>query len=156
MKTISCAAALAAMLTAMAGTSASAAAPSAAPLPDLAAYRGKIVYLDFWASWCGPCKMSFPFMEDLQRRYAGKGLVVLAVNVDHARDRADAFLEDMPHDFQVAFDPRGALATRMKVRDMPTSMVLGRDGQVLMVHRGFAEDDAPALADQIGGLLDAR
>src|SRR2546430_2490155 len=67
--------------------------------------RGKLVYVDFWASWCAPCRRSFPWMAGLQQNYGGQGLVVVAINVDKQREAAQAFLDRNPSSFLVAFDP---------------------------------------------------
>jgi cytochrome c biogenesis protein CcmG, thiol:disulfide interchange protein DsbE len=103
----------------------------------LDAYRGKVVYLDFWASWCGPCKQSFPFMNSLQSRYADKGLVIVAVNVDTAGEDAQRFLKQVAADFKIAYDPRGEVAKEYAIKGMPSSFLIGRDGKVLSVHTGF-------------------
>jgi cytochrome c biogenesis protein CcmG, thiol:disulfide interchange protein DsbE len=121
----------------------------------LDAYRGKVVYLDFWASWCGPCKQSFPFMNSLQSRYADKGLVIVAVNVDTAREDAQRFLKQVPADFKVAYDPKGDVAKEYAIKGMPSSFLIGRDGKVLSAHTGFnyASRDQLDLAVQqaLGG-----
>ena len=104
---------------------------------DLAAYKGKVVYLDFWASWCNPCRQSFPWMNGLQSDYAGKGLVIIAVNVDQDHDRAAEFLEHTPAQFKIVYDPNGAIAQKYDFKDMPTSILIGRDGKVHYVHNGF-------------------
>jgi thiol-disulfide isomerase/thioredoxin len=78
---------------------------------DLTAYRGKVVYVDFWASWCAPCKQSFPWLGNLVREYASQNFVVIGVNVDKDRDRADRFLNETPADFPIVYDPKGQLAT---------------------------------------------
>ena len=116
---------------------------------DLSAYRGKVVYLDFWASWCAPCKASFPYMEGLQIDHGKQGLVVIAVNLDHDRAKADAFLaaEDARH-IQVMYDSKGQIAKSFKVKAMPTSLLIGRDGTVRFVHSGFREGET--------GLYDAH
>jgi thiol-disulfide isomerase/thioredoxin len=104
---------------------------------DLAAYRGKVVYLDFWASWCGPCQQSFPWMNTIQSKYADKGLVILAVNVDTDRGDALKFLKQVPARFQVAYDPKGQVAQQYAIKGMPSSFLIGRDGKVLSAHTGF-------------------
>jgi cytochrome c biogenesis protein CcmG/thiol:disulfide interchange protein DsbE len=110
---------------------------SAADALDLARYRGKVVLLDFWASWCEPCRHSFPWLNAMQDRYADRGLVVIAVNVD--RDRADAerFLRDVPARFQIVYDPAGALASQYDLPGMPVSYVIGPQGEVIARHVGF-------------------
>jgi thiol-disulfide isomerase/thioredoxin len=103
----------------------------------LDAYRGKVVYLDFWASWCGPCKQSFPWMNAIQSKYADKGLVIVAVNVDNSRDDALRFLKQVPAQFKIAYDPKGEVAQQYAIKGMPSSFLIGRDGKVLSLHTGF-------------------
>ena len=122
---------------------------------DLGAYKGKVVYLDFWASWCHPCEQSFPYMEQLKQRY-GDDLVVIAVNVDHSRDRADAFLNRMHSDLNVVYDPDGQLAAHYDVKDMPTSMLIGRDGKVRYVHKGFFAEQMSGYNAQVAELVHAH
>jgi thiol-disulfide isomerase/thioredoxin len=128
----------------------------AAPALDLSAYKGKVVYLDFWASWCHPCEQSFPYMETLKSRYGRDGLVILAVNVDHSRDRADAFLKRVGSDLNIIYDADGKLAQRFKVSDMPTSLLIGRNGRVRYIHKGFHPEQADAYNDQLAGLIDEK
>lgn len=130
-----------------------AAQPALAEDFSLAAYKGKVVYLDFWASWCTPCKLSFPWMNDLQRQYAQKGLVVVAVNVDHDRAAAGAFLHDTPASFPVIYDPEGKIAEHFDVKDMPTSVLIGRDGAVHYVHQGFTPSHEGDYTTHVAALL---
>jgi cytochrome c biogenesis protein CcmG/thiol:disulfide interchange protein DsbE len=104
---------------------------------DLAHYRGKIVVVDFWASWCEPCRHSFPWLNAMQAKYAARGLVIIGVNVDRERAAADRFLRDVPANFQILYDPAGTLATRYDVPGMPTSFVIGPDGDIVGRHVGF-------------------
>jgi thiol-disulfide isomerase/thioredoxin len=112
------------------------AAPASGGL-DLSPYKGRVVYLDFWASWCGPCKLSFPYMQTMTSRYAGSDFVVLAVNLDHDRANADAFLKQVGSRLTVVYDPAGTIARGYAVREMPSSVLIGRDGKVRYVHKGF-------------------
>ena len=123
---------------------------------DLAAYKGKVVYLDFWASWCHPCEESFPYMEEAKRLYGPQGLEIIAVNVDHSRARADAFLKKQKSDLNIVYDPKGALATRFEVKDMPTSILIGRDGTVRYVHQGFFPEKTAEYDSHISELLHAN
>ena len=111
-------------------------AADSAPL-DLGQYQGKVVVLDFWASWCGPCRRSFPWLNEMHARYARDGLVIIGVNLDADRGDAQEFLEDYPVDFGIYYDPEAALAMEYEVEAMPSSFVIGRDGQVKATHRGF-------------------
>ncbi len=132
------------------------ASPGSDSALDLDAYRGKVVYLDFWASWCAPCRQSFPWMERMQQQYGRDGFVVVAVNVDHERADADRFLHDFSPNFRVEYDPDGRLAERYKVSGMPTSVLIDRGGQVRTLHAGFRTKDPDALEQQIRALLATR
>ena len=103
----------------------------------LSEFKGKAVYLDFWASWCGPCKQSFPWMNEMQAKYGAKGLQVLAVNLDQKPEDAANFLQQTKADFLIALDPTGQSAQKYNVKGMPSSQLIGRDGKVAMVHTGF-------------------
>jgi thiol-disulfide isomerase/thioredoxin len=104
---------------------------------DLARYRGKVVFVDFWASWCEPCRHSFPWLNEIQARYADRGLVVIGVNLDRDRADADRFLKDVPAKFQIVYDPAGTLAARYDLPGMPVSYVIGPKGDVVARHIGF-------------------
>jgi thiol-disulfide isomerase/thioredoxin len=114
-------------------------AQPSAPGFDPTQYLGRVLYLDFWASWCAPCQESFPFMVRLVRSIPSTDFSVVAVNVDHDRSKADAFLNRFGDSapLPVVFDPSGALASRYAVKAMPTSLVIGRDGRTRYVHSGF-------------------
>jgi len=123
--------------------------------PRLSALKGKLVYVDFWASWCGPCRQSFPWMNEMQAKYGAKGLQVVAINLDAKRADADAFLAQVPARFGLAFDAAGSSAKRFGVKGMPTSVLIGRNGEVLMVHQGFREDERQALEARLAAALAA-
>ncbi len=120
---------------------------------DLAHLHGKVVYVDFWASWCVPCRQSFPWMASLQKQFAADGLVVLAVNVDHERRDADRFLSEFAPDFRIVYDTGGVLAERYHLKGMPTSFLIDRDGKVQSEHIGFRPADRDALTERIHTLL---
>jgi thiol-disulfide isomerase/thioredoxin len=120
---------------------------------DLPAYRGKVVLLDFWASWCGPCKESFPWMQRMQQRYGERGLVVVAVNVDHDRALAEQFLRAQDAHLNVVFDPQGQAAERYQVSAMPTSFYVGRDGAVRYTHLGFRAGEREQAERELAALL---
>jgi cytochrome c biogenesis protein CcmG/thiol:disulfide interchange protein DsbE len=122
----------------------------------LSELRGKIVYLDFWASWCIPCRQSFPWMNELQKRYAGQDLVVLAMNLDAKTADADAFLARYPASFRLAFDNEGASAKQFGVKAMPTSFLIGRDGTLLIEHRGFRDSQTEAVDAEIRAALGSK
>jgi thiol-disulfide isomerase/thioredoxin len=140
-------------LTSLLCASARAAAPIAQAPLDLAAYRGKVVYLDFWASWCGPCKLSFPYMERMASYYSHNKFVVIAVNVDHSRSSADAFINQLAVTIPVIFDPKGLIARKYNVTAMPTSVLIGKDGRIRYVHQGFFESQMLTYESHISDLL---
>lgn len=110
--------------------------PAGASL-DLSEYRGKVVVLDFWASWCVPCRRSFPWLNSMNDKYAKDGLVIIGINVDKETKSAADFLQKYPAKFRINYDPDGILATKYGVQGMPSSIVIGRDGQTSARHLGF-------------------
>ena len=120
---------------------------------DLVQQRGKVVYLDFWASWCIPCRKSFPWMNEMSAKYKAQGLEVVAVNLDKEKKLADQFLQKVEAHFTIAFDPAGDSATAYKLRGMPSSYLIGRDGKLYASHIGFREKDKPKLEQAIQQLL---
>ncbi len=121
----------------------------------LSAYRGKVVYVDFWASWCGPCRKSFPWMSELQERY-GSSLKVIAVNLDQDKKEAIKFLKKTKPNFAVAFDPKGKVAEKYKVRAMPSSYLIDQRGKIVSAHTGFRSKDKQKLEKQIQKLVSKR
>jgi thiol-disulfide isomerase/thioredoxin len=117
---------------------------AAAPV-DLGRYRGQVVYVDFWASWCGPCRQSFPFMNEMHNELGAKGLTVLAVNLDEEAGDAQSFLAKHPASFQVAGGDNQACASAFQVEAMPSSYFVDRAGKVRYVHHGFRGGDAQLL-----------
>lgn len=111
--------------------------PGTAGAINLADYKGKVVYLDFWASWCGPCKQSFPWMNVLQAKFGPQGLKIIAVNVDANTADGQRFLASVPAAFDIALDPKGILARQYAIKGMPSSLVIGRDGKIVGQHTGF-------------------
>jgi len=116
-------------------------------LPDLSAFglvgkmpdalKGQVVLLDFWASWCGPCQQSFPVMDELHQKYSSKGLVILAINVDESAAAMKGFLQEHPVKFTILHDATKKLVSTANIGSMPTSLVIGRDGKVVSIHKGF-------------------
>ena len=120
---------------------------------DLQGLHGHVVYVDFWASWCTPCRQSFPWMKALESAYRSQGLSVIAVNLDHDRQDAERFLETFQPNFAVVFDPAGALAQRFKVLGMPTSVLIDREGRVRYQHVGFLVSQRAEYERQVRSLL---
>lgn len=119
----------------------------------LADLRGKVVVVDFWASWCAPCRESFPFWNGLQRRYASQGLVVVGVSVDRELSNVRTFLRRNPASFRVVHDGGHAIADRYRPSTMPSTFLIDKRGVVRLVHRGFRSADTRTLETQIQALL---
>lgn len=128
-------------------------AHAAAPDLNLEAYHGKVVYIDFWASWCSPCRQSFPWMKAMYQKYHDDGLVILAISVDKNRKAAKRFLDKYSPAFKVIFDPTGTLASKFHVKAMPSSYLLGRNGKPRFKHLGFHMDMRAEYEQQIRKLL---
>jgi thiol-disulfide isomerase/thioredoxin len=116
-------------------------------------YEGKVVYLDFWASWCIPCKKSFPWMAKIKKKYSVQGFEVIAVNLDKDKKLADEFLKMMNINFVIAFDDSGKSASDYDLQGMPVSYLIGRDSKVHASHLGFREQDKVKLEQAIQTLL---
>lgn len=120
----------------------------------LSDYRGKVVYLDFWASWCGPCKESLPWMNEVKREIKSDLFQIIAVNLDSERDSAERFLKE--HDvgaLTVAFDPSGGTAESYKVAAMPSSYIIDTHGNIVASHRGFHESSKQEIVKEVKALL---
>lgn len=120
---------------------------------ELSQYRGQVLYLDFWASWCGPCAESFPFMNQLHSALQSQGLAIVAVNLDEQRNDADGFLAKTPARFTIAGDPQGQCPERFGVETMPTSYLIDRQGRVRHVQYGFRPSESAVLQEKIRTLL---
>ena len=123
---------------------------------DLQQLRGKVVLLDFWATWCQPCKKSFPFYADLAKRHESDGLVVVAVSIDERKKPVQRFVQKHPVPFQIAWDPKQSLVERFEPTTMPTAYLLGRDGIVKHIHAGFRDSDKESLRARIERELQAK
>jgi thiol-disulfide isomerase/thioredoxin len=120
-------------------------------VPDL---QGKIVIVDFFASWCEPCKESFPVLEELHREYGGQGLVIVAVNVDKKKADMEEFLKKHPVTFSVLRDSSMKLVGTVKPPTMPSSFLLDKQGRVHSFHRGFkGEETRRKYVEEIEALL---
>ena len=120
---------------------------------SLADLRGKVVYLDFWASWCGPCRVSFPQLETIRAELAERGFEVLAVNVDEFEEDALEFLKEIPVSYPVVQDIEGASPKIYGILGMPTGFLIDREGVVRRVHQGFRKSDGEKLRVEILELL---
>lgn len=127
--------------------------PSANGMVELQGLKGKVVYLDFWASWCTPCRKAFPWMNELNKKYKDQGLQIVAVNLDKSREPIDEFLAKVPADFTIAYDPSGTTATAYKVQGMPSTYIIDRNGQLAVTHIGFRDKDKEEMENKIKELL---
>jgi thiol-disulfide isomerase/thioredoxin len=127
---------------------------SAAPPPALQPLAGRVVWVDFWASWCVPCRRSFPWLNTMQRKYGAAGLQIIAVNLDKDRALAERFLTEVPAEFDLRFDPSAALAKEFGVQAMPSSFLIDADGNVLARHFGFTAAETESYESAIKSALD--
>ncbi|VAW52117.1 Thioredoxin family protein [hydrothermal vent metagenome] len=123
---------------------------------NLQKLKGKVVYLDFWASWCVPCRKSFPWMNDMHSRYDGKDFTIVAVNLDASKSDALKFLKNLPVNFDIAYDPDGRVASKYKLKVMPSSYLIDRDGTLVFAHKGYREDDSNEIEKKIQKLINSK
>ena len=123
---------------------------------SLKQYRNQVVFIDFWASWCVPCKYSFPWMNEMQERYGEDGFKVIGINVDKDKAMAQKFLELVPASFDIAYDPEGEVADLYSLKVMPSSYLIDRDGNLVHAHKGFKTSDGSRMEDMIRKLLDEK
>ncbi len=146
------------------GSSASALGPGDTPpaidLPDLEGRTvdlsklvGSVVVIDFWASWCGPCKDAMPVLDELQKRYTKDGVTVIGVSIDSSAKKMNRFLESRPVTFRVVHDRKLAVASKYEPPEMPSTFFIARDGKLHHIHAGFEDGDAKKLESQIQKLL---
>lgn len=120
---------------------------------DLAALKGKVVYVDFWASWCVPCRLSMPALDAMYRKHAANGFTVVGFNKDMEPADAQRFLQRVPVGFPLALDAKDAAAKAFDVKAMPSGYLVDRKGIVRKVHRGFTQETAAVLEKEIEELL---
>jgi thiol-disulfide isomerase/thioredoxin len=128
-------------------------APILAAVDDPAPFADQVVYVDFWASWCVPCRESFPWMQRMAATYGDQGLRVVTVNLDRRSKAAATFLEEVEADLPVILDPEGKLARRFELQAMPTSFLFDRTGRQRLRHEGFRTNDAGELEAELVALL---
>ncbi len=120
---------------------------------SLSEFKGKVVYLDFWASWCKPCRSSFPWMNEMHNKYANKGLEVISINLDEQMQSVAKFLHSYPASFRVLLDPEGNVASDYQLVGMPSSYLIDRQGQLRKTHTGFFLKKTDAYEQEIITLL---
>ncbi len=128
-------------------------AGAAVPTLNLAHYKGKVVYLDFWASWCAPCMQSFPWMDAMQEKYGHQGLVIIAINENKQKQNASKFLKEFSADFKIIYDPTGVLVKKYSVSGLPTSFLFDPSGNIYRRHLGFSNNSSGEYEHEIRTLL---
>lgn len=118
--------------------------------------EAKVIYVDFWASWCVPCRQSFPWLTQMQDRYGAEGLKIVGINVDRRREDAQRFLADHPAGFDLVMDPAGKLAAHFQLQGMPSAVLLAPDGTELERHIGFRADHLDEYEATLRRLLAER
>jgi len=120
---------------------------------DPGLYKGKVVIIDFWATWCPPCIKSMPFFNSLKNELPDSGFEILAINVDEDHDAAQQFLQSHPVDYKIAFDPAGDCPKSFEVKAMPSSYLLDKSGKVRKIFLGYRDSDQALFRSEIKALL---
>ncbi len=120
---------------------------------QVASLKGQVIYVDFWASWCVPCRKSFPWMNEIQHSYADKNFTVLSVNLDAEQSLAAEFLSEIPAQFPIIYDPKGKIARAFKLKGMPSSFIIDRTGKIVSSHVGFTDEKKAKYQQEIELLL---
>ncbi len=115
--------------------------PSSGVEISLGDYKGKLLYIDFWASWCAPCLQSFPWMNEMQTRYADQGLQIVAINLDLEKALTDDFLAKTKPLFPIGYDPQGVISRQFNVVGMPNSFLFDGEGNLVSSHVGWRLKD---------------
>ena len=120
---------------------------------NLKQFQGKVLYVDFWASWCGPCAKSFPFLNQLDHDLKDRGLQIIGINLDENTDDAQAFVAKYPAYFMIATGNNQQCATDFGVKGMPSSYLIDRTGHIRYSHQGFRAGEAEELKILVEQLL---
>jgi thiol-disulfide isomerase/thioredoxin len=127
--------------------------PTTQKTVDPSILRGKVILVDFWATWCPPCLKSMPFFNSLFHELPQDKFEIIAINVDEDSDTVNQFLQEHPVDYPIAFDPKGECPKIYNVKAMPSSYLLDKKGVVRKIHLGYRDGDQTVLRNDIAGLL---
>ena len=116
---------------------------------DSTQFKGDVVYVDFWASWCVPCRASFPWMNDMLDKYADQGLRIIGITLDQDQDLARQFAEEFKAEFTIGFDLDGTIANQFGVKALPSSVLIDRKGNLVATHTGFNDTQAIEYEESI-------
>lgn len=119
----------------------------------LSEYRGDVVMINFWATWCGPCRQEMPLLDDLYNRYKRVGFNLLGVNIDDDSDKAMRMIRELGVTFPVLFDARKEVSKLYEVDAMPVTVLIDREGQIRFVHHGYKSGYEQKYLDQVRSLL---
>ncbi len=119
----------------------------------LSEYRGQVVLLNFWASWCGPCRQEFPHLDAIHQKYSDLGFTVFGVNVEQDRAMADKVLRDIPVTFPVLFDQESQVSKLYDVDAMPMTVLVDRNGDMRFMHKGYKPGYETAYEKQVRALI---
>jgi thiol-disulfide isomerase/thioredoxin len=120
---------------------------------DLAQYKGQVVMINFWASWCVPCRQEMPLLDSIYKKYKPLGFTLLSVNVEPEQKDAESFLKQTPVTFPVVFDAKSKVSGLYNVQGMPTTVFIDRKGNVRLMHVSYKTGDENLYMDQIRTLL---
>lgn len=119
----------------------------------LSEYAGDVVMLNFWASWCGPCRKEMPLLNDLHKKYESLGFVILGVNVEQELKLAKSFLKETPVSFPIVFDSSNQVSQAYDVIAMPTTVMIDRNGKVRYLHKGYKAGDEKKYRKMVKKLI---
>ncbi len=119
----------------------------------LSEYRGNVVLLNFWASWCAPCRLEMPLLNKLHNKYSAAGFTILGVNVEQETDKAKTYLADIPVDFPILFDSGNTVSKQYNVIAMPTTVLIDRDGNMRYLHQGYKPGDEKVYKKMVKKLI---
>lgn len=125
-------------------------------LVSLESLKGQVVLVNFWATWCGPCRKEMPLLEQIQRKYAPLGFTMLGINVEEDTRQMEQFLKDVPVSFPILLDPANGVSKLYDVSAMPSTVIIDRQGRVRYLHQGYQPGDESKYQDMIRQLVRER